>query len=42
MSPASTATYFGSNSWLLELAGLRVLVDPWLVDALVFPLAHGC
>ena len=37
MNPASTATYFGSNSWLLELAGLRVLVDPWLVDALVFP-----
>lgn len=37
MSPASTATYFGSNSWLLEVADLRVLVDPWLVDALVFP-----
>ena len=37
MSPASTATYFGSNSWLLEITGLRVLVDPWLVDALVFP-----
>ena len=37
MSPASAATYFGSNSWLLEVAGLRVLVDPWLVDALVFP-----
>ena len=37
MSTAATATYFGSNSWLLEIHGLRVLVDPWLVDALVFP-----
>ena len=37
MNAASQATYFGSNSWLLEMAGLRVLVDPWLVDALVFP-----
>lgn len=24
------------NSWLLEIAGLRVLIDPWLVDPLVF------
>ncbi|OWY69327.1 MBL fold metallo-hydrolase [cyanobacterium TDX16] len=24
------------NSWLLEIAGLRVLIDPWLVDSLVF------
>jgi L-ascorbate metabolism protein UlaG (beta-lactamase superfamily) len=44
MSPASspgaqgfTATYFGANGWLLEIAGLRVLVDPWLVGSLVFP-----
>ena len=37
MQPPAAATYFGSNSWLLEIAGLRVLVDPWLVDALVFP-----
>lgn len=37
MSKAGSATYFGSNSWLLEIAGLRVLVDPWLVEALVFP-----
>ena len=37
MKPPAAATYFGSNSWLLEIAGLRVLVDPWLVDALVFP-----
>ncbi len=31
------ATYFGANGWLLELAGRRILVDPWLVDRLVFP-----
>ena len=40
-----TATYFGANGWLLEIAGLRVLVDPWLVGSLVFPpgpwLFHG-
>lgn len=52
MSPPSTpvaqdltATYFGANGWLLEIAGLRVLVDPWLVGPLVFPpgpwLFHG-
>lgn len=29
-------TYFGSNSWLLELADRRILVDPWLVGSLVF------
>ena len=37
MSPAASATYFGANSWLLEIANLRILVDPWLVDDLVFP-----
>jgi L-ascorbate metabolism protein UlaG (beta-lactamase superfamily) len=31
------ATYFGANGWLLELAGLRVLVDPWLTGPLQFP-----
>jgi L-ascorbate metabolism protein UlaG (beta-lactamase superfamily) len=31
------ATYYGANGWLLEIAGLRVLVDPWLVGPLVFP-----
>lgn len=30
------ATWFDANSWLLELAGVRILVDPWLVDTLVF------
>ena len=31
------ATYLGANGWLLEIAGLRVLLDPWLSGALVFP-----
>ena len=29
-------TYLDSNSWLIELRGKRVLLDPWLVDSLVF------
>ena len=29
-------TYYGANGWLLELAGLRVLLDPWLVGSLRF------
>ncbi|MEL6940260.1 MAG: MBL fold metallo-hydrolase [Cyanobacteria bacterium J06598_1] len=29
-------TWFDANSWLIESAGLRVLVDPWLVGDLVF------
>ncbi|MBE9125281.1 MULTISPECIES: MBL fold metallo-hydrolase [unclassified Coleofasciculus] len=29
-------TYFGANSWLLELAQQRILIDPWLVDSLIF------
>ena len=29
-------TYFGANGWLIELAGLRVLLDPWLVGPLQF------
>ncbi|NMF85978.1 MBL fold metallo-hydrolase [Nodosilinea sp. P-1105] len=29
-------TWFDSNSWLWEMAGKRILVDPWLVDDLVF------
>ena len=33
----SQATYFGANGWLLEIADLRVLVDPWLSGPLVFP-----
>ncbi len=29
-------TWFSSNTWLIEIAGLRILVDPWLVGPLVF------
>ncbi|MCS7293198.1 MAG: MBL fold metallo-hydrolase [Gloeomargarita sp. SKYBB_i_bin120] len=29
-------TWFEANTWLLEWAGLRLLVDPWLVGPLVF------
>ncbi|NEO99765.1 MAG: MBL fold metallo-hydrolase [Symploca sp. SIO2E9] len=29
-------TYFGSNSWLLELGQQRILIDPWLLGSLVF------
>lgn len=29
-------TYFGANSWLLEIAQQRILLDPWLVGSLVF------
>ncbi|KKJ00225.1 MBL fold metallo-hydrolase [Prochlorothrix hollandica] len=29
-------TYFGANSWFLEVGQLRILLDPWLVDSLTF------
>ena len=29
-------TWYGANSWLLELAGQRILLDPWLVGPLEF------
>ncbi len=29
-------TYFGANSWLIELAQQRILIDPWLVGSLAF------
>ncbi len=29
-------TYFDSNSWLIELDGIRILLDPWLVGNLTF------
>lgn len=29
-------TYYGANSWLVELADRRLLIDPWLVSSLVF------
>ena len=30
------ATFFGANGWLLEIDGLRLLLDPWLVGPLRF------
>ena len=33
----ATATYLGANGWFLDVAGLRLLVDPWLFGPLVFP-----
>ncbi|MFN9057552.1 MAG: MBL fold metallo-hydrolase [Cyanobacteriota bacterium] len=39
MPPASsalTATSLGANGWLLDFAGLRVLVDPWFTGPLSF------
>ena len=29
-------TYLDSNSWLVELGGKRILIDPWLVGDLIF------
>lgn len=29
-------TWFGANSWLLEIGNQRILLDPWLVGNLVF------
>lgn len=29
-------TYLDSNSWLIELDGQRILLDPWLVGELIF------
>lgn len=29
-------TYLDSNSWLIDMAGKRILLDPWLVGSLVF------
>jgi L-ascorbate metabolism protein UlaG (beta-lactamase superfamily) len=29
-------TWFNNNSWLIEMAGVRVLLDPWLVGDLMF------
>jgi len=29
-------TWYDSNSWLIELAGQKILLDPWLVGSLTF------
>ncbi len=31
------ATYYGANSWLIELDKTRILIDPWLNGNLIFP-----
>ena len=30
-------TYYGANGWLVEIGGLKVLIDPWLKGDLTFP-----
>ncbi len=32
-----SATYYGSNGWLIELDKLKILIDPWLIGSLSFP-----
>lgn len=34
--PIMQLTWLDSNSWLIEMAGLRILLDPWLVGSLIF------
>lgn len=29
-------TWFGNNTWLVEIGGKRILLDPWLVGSLTF------
>ena len=29
-------TWLDSNTWLIEIGGKRILLDPWLVGSLVF------
>ncbi|MGK7879031.1 MAG: MBL fold metallo-hydrolase, partial [Crocosphaera sp.] len=29
-------TWLDNNSWLMEISGKRILLDPWLVGSLVF------
>ena len=32
------ATYLGSNGWIIEFKKSRVVIDPWLIGDLIFPL----
>ncbi len=32
-----TATYFGSNGWLIEFDKFKLIIDPWLIGCLRFP-----
>ncbi len=35
-----TATYLGSNGWIVEFEDLKIVIDPWLEGDLVFPLGE--
>jgi len=35
---AFKATYLGSNGWIIEFKKSRIVIDPWLLGDLVFPL----
>ncbi|WP_322742709.1 MBL fold metallo-hydrolase [Synechocystis salina] len=35
-------TWYDSNSWLIEMGGQRILLDPWLVGDLTFGNTPGC
>tara|TARA_Y100001978_G_scaffold76342_1_gene68518 strand:- start:47 stop:760 length:714 start_codon:yes stop_codon:yes gene_type:complete len=32
------ATYLGSNGWIIEFKNSRIVIDPWLIGNLIFPL----
>ena len=34
---AFTATYLGSNGWIIEFSKCKIVIDPWLRGDLVFP-----
>ena len=35
-----TATYLGSNGWIVEFEKVKIVIDPWLKGDLVFPLGE--
>ncbi len=34
------ATYLGSNGWIIEFNRSRIVIDPWLLGDLIFPLGE--
>ena len=32
------ATYLGSNGWIIEFKQAKIVIDPWLIGDLIFPL----
>ena len=32
------ATYLGSNGWIIEFKKARIVIDPWLIGDLIFPV----